>query len=514
MNRLFAYASAVGDRMNPVAVKEFRQAVQSRWVTTVFTLFLLLNLSIVGGYLMLAPNAATSIDGGRNIFLVLEGILFVTCIGFIPLFTGARLSFERNDSNIDLFFITTITPGTIVRGKYISAMALTLLIYSSCMPFMILTYLLRGIDLPTIFTVLALGYLYSAFVNALGIFAGSISGSWLLRGLVAVGMLFVLGYVVASIIALVNLSLNFGIGRAFPGEVWKIVATGLIVELLIIGVLYVFSVANLSPKPANRMLVPRIFITLTWIVTGVVAAVWAIAESTDVPILMWVVLSCGALCIMTVVSLGERDAWTTRVKRVIPRNIFPRLLAFVFYTGAAGGIIWSTMLFCGTILGATLFFSYFNSITSSNGMQEVIGNATLVFGYILCYCLTTAFICKVLLRGFNMPNLSVLSMFFAVLVCLGPFIASFLFIQKRGFDVMPWCMIGSPMVLTMNNTAAAAAAIPFVVVWLIAAVLASMPWAIGQWRRFTPLETVCDVDVVEPGENADITESADSLQPI
>ena len=52
-------------------------------------------------------------------------------------------------------------------------MALTLLIYSACMPFLIMTYLLRGIDLPTIFTVLALGFLYSAFVNALGIFAGS-----------------------------------------------------------------------------------------------------------------------------------------------------------------------------------------------------------------------------------------------------------------------------------------------------------------------------------------------------
>ena len=104
VNRVFAFASAAGDRINPVAVKEFRQAVQSRWVTAVFMLFLLLNLCIIGGYLMLSPNAATSIDGGRDIFMFLEGILFFTCLGFIPLFTGARLSIERNDTNIDLFF--------------------------------------------------------------------------------------------------------------------------------------------------------------------------------------------------------------------------------------------------------------------------------------------------------------------------------------------------------------------------------------------------------------------------
>ncbi len=111
----------------------------------------------------------------------------ITCIGFVPLYCGVRLSLERNDANIDLLFVTTITPGAIVRGKYLAAMALTLLIFSACMPFMVLTYLLRGIDLPTIFLVLAFGLVVCAAANALGIFAGSVSGSWLMPGLVYVG---------------------------------------------------------------------------------------------------------------------------------------------------------------------------------------------------------------------------------------------------------------------------------------------------------------------------------------
>jgi hypothetical protein len=177
MNRLLAWASTAGDRVNPVAVKEFRQAVQSRWVVTILMLFLLINLAVVGGYLMLSPDADTSIDGGRNIFMFLLGILLVTCVGFVPAYSGVRLSLERSDANIDLFFITTITPGAIIRGKYFTAMALTLLIFSACMPFMILTYLLRGIDLPTIFFVLAFGFVVCAAANALGIFAGSVAGS-------------------------------------------------------------------------------------------------------------------------------------------------------------------------------------------------------------------------------------------------------------------------------------------------------------------------------------------------
>ena len=77
MKRLLALASALGDRANPVVVREFRQAVQSQWVIAVLMLFLLINLGIVGGYLMLTPNVDTSIDGGRSVFLGLLSMLTI-----------------------------------------------------------------------------------------------------------------------------------------------------------------------------------------------------------------------------------------------------------------------------------------------------------------------------------------------------------------------------------------------------------------------------------------------------
>ncbi len=489
MNRLLALASAAGDRVNPVAVKEFRQAVQSRWVTVVFMLFLLVNLAIVGGYLMLSPDAATSTTGGRDIFIALvrhpaDSPASVSCHSTRA--CGSRS--KRNDANIDLFFITTITPGAIVRGKYLSAMALTLLIFSACMPFMILTYLLRGIDLPTIFTVLAVGFMYSAFANALGIFAGSLSGSWLLRGLVAVGLLIWLLYTAAGFVSMVGMSLHFGMGRIFPHDAWSIVATMLFLELLAIGLLYVFSVALLSPKPANRMFVPRIYITAVWLVTGVVAAVWSVSLSRGEAIIVWVIYCCVAFTFMTVVSLGERDAWTTRVKRIIPKNVFVRLFAFVFYSGAAGGIVWSTILFWLSIAAATMLVNYMGWAGHVD-FRECCDNVSLVFGYILCYCLTTAVICKVLLKRFNLPNLSVLAAFLAVLVCLGPYLVAFFLFGDRWWNSIAWYLIGSPMVLTMNNKAAAEAARPFLLTWLTIVILLSLPWTIGQWRRFVPLES-------------------------
>ena len=99
----------------------------------------------------------------------------------MPLYAGIRLSLERNDSNLDLLYITTIRPGAIVRGKYFASLALTLLIFSACMPFIVFTYLLRGVNLVSIFWILLFGFLACTVADALGIFAGAMGGNWILR---------------------------------------------------------------------------------------------------------------------------------------------------------------------------------------------------------------------------------------------------------------------------------------------------------------------------------------------
>src|SRR6185295_17316331 len=45
----------------------------------------------------------------------------------------------------------TIKPRAIISGKIFAALMITVLIFSACMPFMVFTYWLRGIDLPSIF---------------------------------------------------------------------------------------------------------------------------------------------------------------------------------------------------------------------------------------------------------------------------------------------------------------------------------------------------------------------------
>ena len=178
----------VANRINPIAVKEFRQAVRNNLVVGVLTIFLVVNLVVLGGYLLMSPDAATSKTGGQAVFGFVVAVLFFTCLGFVPLYTAIRLSLERNDAGMDLLYVTTIRPGAIIRGKYLAAMALTLLIYSACMPFLVFTYFMRGVDLSWVFWFLFIGFWFSAVANGLGVFAGAVGGNWILRGLAGLGL--------------------------------------------------------------------------------------------------------------------------------------------------------------------------------------------------------------------------------------------------------------------------------------------------------------------------------------
>ena len=112
---------------------------------------------------------------------------------------------------------------------------------------------------------------------------------------------------------------------------------------------------------------------------------------------------------------------------------------------------------------------------------------SLVFGYVLSYCLTTAFLRTTLLRTVPTVNLSVTAAFLGVAVCFVPYLVAFFRDQHAG-NLLPWYLLGSPMVLTTSNQAAKDAAGPFVLGWLMLAVLLSTPWMMGQWRRFAPYD--------------------------
>jgi hypothetical protein len=149
----------LSDALNPIVIKELRQAVQSRFVVTMLIVLLAIQLVAVGMYLIFSNPAAYDFTAGRTVFTILLSILLMVSLLFVPAYTAVRMIAERSDTDVDLLYITTIRPRSIIAGKVLAAAVLTGLIFSACLPFMTFTYFLRGIDLPTVFVLLVLSFL-------------------------------------------------------------------------------------------------------------------------------------------------------------------------------------------------------------------------------------------------------------------------------------------------------------------------------------------------------------------
>ena len=101
---------------------------------------------------------------------------------------------------------------------------------------------------------------------------------------------------------------------------WAAVGTYVLIVLLVVGLFYVFSVAWVSPRSANRMFAPRLYIMAAWAISGAVSAVWSWYAKYEGPICQWSVLMSALFSVLLIPVIGERDAWGLRVRLAIPRE--------------------------------------------------------------------------------------------------------------------------------------------------------------------------------------------------
>src|SRR5262249_28498572 len=104
-----------------------------------------------------------------------------TLMLLVPAFAAVRLGAERSEHNVDLLFISTLRPVSIIAGKFFAALVLAVLVFSACAPFMVFTYLLRGIDIPTILMVLGVNLLMMLLGTQFGLFVAALPGGRALK---------------------------------------------------------------------------------------------------------------------------------------------------------------------------------------------------------------------------------------------------------------------------------------------------------------------------------------------
>src|SRR5690348_633271 len=109
------------DRLNPILVKEARQALKSRQFVLTFLLLLLAAWSVSVFHLATYGAQIEYGSAGRDIFFWFYFVLAIATILVIPFGAYRSLLSERDLNTFDLLSISTLSPGKIVRGKLASA---------------------------------------------------------------------------------------------------------------------------------------------------------------------------------------------------------------------------------------------------------------------------------------------------------------------------------------------------------------------------------------------------------
>ena len=178
-----------GERLNPILVKEARQALKSRQFVITFALLLVCGLlwSLIGVSLQMPGIYYT--PSGPYLLIGYFIILTVPMLLIVPFSAYRSLAGEREDGTFELLSITTLSARQIVTGKLGSAVLQMLVYYSALSPCIAFTYLLRGVDIVTILLVLFYTFLASVLLSAAGLMVAAVSRTRHVQVLLSVALL-------------------------------------------------------------------------------------------------------------------------------------------------------------------------------------------------------------------------------------------------------------------------------------------------------------------------------------
>lgn len=334
------------DRVNPVLIKEIRQHFHNFGILSVMGALLAGELILLAVMQYRATEFRGSYtDSGSLMFGFL--VFGMTLAAYFVCSLGAMIRFttERRNREQDFSYLTTLPPNRIVWGKLSGTLVMTVFIFALCLPFMVIAYFLRGIEMETMLLV-SLAVLPAVGVaSQFGILIGSAGQRWL------VSLFFVASFFAGQPLAIFTVLLftrTGGVDSPVGALLLWYGIGGIVLELL-----YALSVAAVGSRFSNRMLPVRISLIgaiaispLIGLGAGLIADIANLWE----PALGALVI--GASCIAgfcATLAAFERQEPGERVLRKRPKNRVGYFAHFLVSSGAWGGIVlaYLMMLFAG-----------------------------------------------------------------------------------------------------------------------------------------------------------------------
>jgi hypothetical protein len=336
-DRLDAWLQKASDRLNPILVKEARQALRSRQF--VITFLLMLAAGWLWSFLGLAsigPSVYYSAEGPKMLF-VYHMILSFPLLVVAPYSAFHSLSSERQDRTYELLSITALGARQILAGK-MCAILLQMMVYlSAIFPCLAFTYLLRGLDIFTIVLVVTYTCLLSLALSVTGLLLGAIAplrqrhiGVSVVLALILFGALFLENVVIFQLI-------YFGGLAVVSTQFW--IAQWLVASIFVnyFAVVFLAARSQLLTISENRSTALRWSLVAAQL-TFIVWMVYLTVASGEPEVMMALIYFSALFWFVCGTFLaGEAGNLSPRVKRDLPQSLLGRAFLTWFTPGPGTG---------------------------------------------------------------------------------------------------------------------------------------------------------------------------------
>ena len=374
----------LSDRINPVALKELRQWVRNRAIGGVLRLFfaVLLILTLIVVTANSEHGFVTDPNTGKYVFQTLSVPLGLVLLLLLPRLSFARLLMEHGDGKTDLGLATTLSPARYLDGKLFAGAALEVLFIAAALPFILLAYLLRGLD-----PFEALLFVVFLFFLGLVCLAGALCLGALRTPVAIRKTLFMLCLLQT---VFVPFSLPFIWGETEIPGVWVhfIVDAGL---LAVAAILRGIAITQLAPAGTNRSRPLRWTVSIVWAL-GLAGLGIAEAISAEPMLAPGSIGLLFPICAYAFFEASGAPGYSRRVLLDRPRNRFRRFFAFFGATGAESGLAHAAILAIGTGLAGWLGYVFGTDFKAANEPLKIFA--------ILLYATATVLLLRAVWRHF------------------------------------------------------------------------------------------------------------------
>ena len=323
------------DRINPVLIKELRQAFHNRLMLSLSGILLVLQFAMLV-FFHLTQKEWT--DGG-GVFVTIDAVLMNVAIliacAYGPL---QRFTEERSSSELDFAAITLLTPFQVIFGKLACALVTALLVASLCLPFMTVAYFFRNVTLLEIAGVFISEAVPVLLMVQLALFCGALGKKWG-QALFLIAFLQVAGPLFIGSPVLFNTAVLKGSPERFL--FWGMQVGGVLVFLL----LFVSTTSLITPRFANRMFPPRLLGMGCFVLYCCVAFIPGVFRGLAGKAgreFEEMFLCCCPLALtafLVLLAVCDREEPGARVLSQVPRNFFGRLCHFLLSSNRTGGVL-------------------------------------------------------------------------------------------------------------------------------------------------------------------------------